>query len=89
MATYSHILVNHNYEAEDILRLLNQGKDFADLARRFSKCSSAVVGGYLGALPPGRTHPEFEEAFLILKPQQHTLKPVRTPVGYHIIFRQD
>lgn len=89
MATYSHILVNHEYEAQDLLRLLTQGRDFAELARRFSKCSSAVVGGHLGAIPLGRTHEDFEQAAIALKVGEHSSKPIRTPIGYHIIFRHD
>ncbi|MBK9322261.1 MAG: peptidylprolyl isomerase [Bdellovibrionaceae bacterium] len=87
MATFSHILVTHEYEAQDILRLLNQGKDFADLAQRFSKCSSAKVGGLLGDLKKGRADEDFEEAAFALEPGYKTEKPIKTRFGYHIILR--
>jgi peptidyl-prolyl cis-trans isomerase C len=83
----SHILVNHLFEAEDILRLLGEGKDFAKLAIQFSKCSSAKEGGDLGFIAPGKMDEDFEEAVLALRIGEQTKKPVRTKFGYHIIKR--
>ncbi len=40
----SHILVKHQYEAEDILRALQEGKDFEGLARKYSTRSSSADG---------------------------------------------
>lgn len=87
MPTFSHILVSHDYEAQDLLRLLKQGRDFADLARQFSKCSSAKNGGLLGELKRGRSDEDFEAAAFLLAVGERTLKPVRTKFGYHIILR--
>lgn len=86
-ARYAHILVTHLYEAEDVLRLLNGGKAFADLAEQFSKCPSAQQGGDLGPINLSRTHEDFADAAESLKPGEHSKKPVRTPSGYHIIWR--
>jgi peptidylprolyl isomerase/peptidyl-prolyl cis-trans isomerase C len=83
----SHILVQHSYEAEDILRALKDGKDFAELARKFSKCPSAADGGNLGVFAEGRLDPDFEECAFSLKVGQTTTKPIRTRFGYHIIRR--
>ncbi|QLY25710.1 peptidylprolyl isomerase [Bdellovibrio sp. KM01] len=83
----SHILVQHSYEAEDILRALKDGKDFAELARKFSKCSSAADGGNLGVFSEGKLDPDFEETAFSLKVGQTTTKPIRTRFGYHIIRR--
>jgi peptidylprolyl isomerase/peptidyl-prolyl cis-trans isomerase C len=87
MATFSHILVTHEYEAKDVLRLLKEGKSFEELARRFSKCPSSEAGGLLGEMKPGRADEEFEEAAFALKPGERTEKPVRTRFGYHVILR--
>jgi peptidylprolyl isomerase/peptidyl-prolyl cis-trans isomerase C len=87
MAQYSHILVRHNYEAEDILKLLKEGKPFPELARRFSICRSAADEGRLGEIPLNRTSEDFAEAATSLQPGTYTQAPVRTPSGYHIIFR--
>jgi peptidylprolyl isomerase/peptidyl-prolyl cis-trans isomerase C len=89
MAKISHILVTHEYEAEDVLKLLKKGKTFEDLARRFSKCPSAAAGGDLGDLKPGRADEDFEDAAFALKAGSYSLKPVRTKFGYHIILRRD
>lgn len=88
MAKISHILVAHEYEAQDILRLLKQGKSFEELAQRFSKCPSAEKGGDLGELKEGRADADFEEAAFALKPGEQTAKPVRTRFGYHLIWRR-
>lgn len=89
MAKFSHILVTHQYEAEDVLKLLAKGQSFEELARKFSKCSSAASGGDLGDLKPGRADEDFEDAAFALKPGQQSSKPVRTKFGYHIILRRD
>lgn len=87
MARFSHILVQHEYEAKDLLRLLQQGRDFAALASKHSQCSSAAVGGDLGELKPGKADQDFEEVAFTLKPGQYTSSPVRTRFGYHLILR--
>jgi peptidylprolyl isomerase/peptidyl-prolyl cis-trans isomerase C len=87
MPTYSHILVTHNYEAEDLLRLLKQGRDFAELAKKFSKCPSATSGGDLGDIPLAKTQEDFEDAAKRLKPGEVSPRPVRTSAGYHLILR--
>ena len=83
-----HILVKHQYEAEDLLRKLGQGAEFSDLAKKFSICPSAAVGGDLGPQKFGRDDSDFEDAVSILKLGEYTLKPIRTRFGYHLIFRK-
>lgn len=89
MARFSHILVTHEYEAQDLLRLLKQGQSFEEVARRFSKCPSAARGGDLGELSRGRADEDFEDAAWALKPGEMTSLPVRTRFGYHLILRQN
>ena len=83
----SHILVDKEYEAQDILRALNEGKSFEDLARKYSKCPSAQQGGDLGLIDSQRLDETFEDAALALKAGETTKKPVRTRFGYHLIKR--
>lgn len=83
-----HILVTHEYEAQDILRLLKQGQDFEVIAKKFSKCSSSAAGGDLGPIPYGAADENFEESALALKIGETSVKPVRSRFGYHIIRRQ-
>jgi peptidylprolyl isomerase/peptidyl-prolyl cis-trans isomerase C len=89
VAKISHILVTYEYEADDLLKLLQKGRSFEDLARRFSKCPSAGGGGDLGDLKPGRADEEFEDAAFALKAGHYSSKPVRTKFGYHIILRRE
>lgn len=83
----AHILVKHSYEAEDLLKKLEQGSAFEDLATKFSTCSSAKNKGDLGPIPFGKADPDFEEAVEQLKPGQITKKPIRSRFGFHIIKR--
>lgn len=81
-----HILVSHQYEAEDVLRLLRQGRDFSELAKKFSICSSASQGGYLGDLSGKNIDEEF--SFALQKLKSNEISPVvRTRFGYHILQR--
>ena len=84
----SHILVQHEYEAQDIVKSLAAGKTFEELAAKFSKCPSARQGGDLGRFGQGRMVEEFEEAAFALKVGEVS-KPVRTKFGYHLIKRTE
>ena len=82
-----HILVNHEYEAKDILLKLKSTEQFSDFAKKHSKCSSAKMGGALGIFKRGRFVETFEEACEILAPNQIS-KPVRTQFGWHLILKR-
>ncbi len=88
-----HILIKLNeavseQEAKlkmDMLReRLDNGEDFAELARQYSEDGSANDGGKLGWVSPGDTVPEFEKAMNNLAPGQIS-EPIRSPFGWHII----
>jgi len=81
-----HILVTNEYEAEDLVKKLNEGKSFEELAQKFSKCPSSARGGDLGEFQRGRMVPEFEAAAFALGANEVS-KPVRTKFGYHLIQR--
>ncbi len=82
-----HILVNHEYEAKDILIKLKSADQFSDFAKKYSKCSSASAGGDLGIFKSGRFVEAFEEACELLTVNQIS-KPVRTQFGWHIILKK-
>lgn len=63
---------------------LDNGANFAELARLHSEDGSASKGGDLGWLSPGETVPEFERVMDALKPGE-TSAPVRSPFGWHLI----
>lgn len=71
--------------AEQARQRLQQGADFAAVAREFSDDrGSAMNGGELGWVRPGQTVPAFEEAMNSLGPEQLS-QPVRSQFGYHVI----
>jgi peptidyl-prolyl cis-trans isomerase C len=81
-----HILVEHLYEAEDLVKKMEQGSSFEELAQKFSKCPSKAQGGDLGSFTRGRMVPDFEEAAFGLEVNQVSA-PVQTRFGYHLIQR--
>lgn len=58
---------------------------FPELARRYSKCSSAEAGGRLGVITPGRTVHELEQALYRMKPGEISSDPVETRYGCHVV----
>ena len=67
---------------------LDNGANFAELARLHSEDGSASKGGDLGWLSPGETVPEFERAMDALKPGEISV-PVKSPFGLHLIQVQE
>jgi len=82
----SHILVSHEYEAQDLLKKIEQGEDFEKLAKDFSNCPSAKQGGFLGEFSRGQMVPSFEKAAFALQVGEIS-KIVRTQFGFHVIKR--
>jgi peptidyl-prolyl cis-trans isomerase C len=85
----SHILVETEDEAKDILDKINKGEEFAKLAKEHSKDKgSAEKGGDLGYFGRGKMVPEFERAVMSLKPGEVSA-PVKTRFGFHVIKLTD
>ncbi len=85
----SHIVVKTPDEALDLKKRLNQGEDFATLARKVSlDLSTRYKGGDLGFIKKGQTLPQFEKVLLTLKVGGIS-QPFATPFGYHIIMLVD
>ncbi|HMN67132.1 MAG TPA: peptidylprolyl isomerase [Bdellovibrionales bacterium] len=81
-----HILVENEYEAQDLVKKLGEGKSFEELAEKFSKCPSGQRGGDLGEFGKGRMVKSFEDAAFALDVNQVS-PPVQTQFGYHLIQR--
>ena len=88
-----HILIKVNElvsEAEAHRKLigikerLDNGGDFAELARLYSNDLSATKGGDLGWLYEGDTVPEFERGMDSLKINEIS-QPIQSPFGWHLI----
>ena len=80
----AHILVKTEQEANIALYDLQHGKNFEDIAREKSICSSARKGGDLGFFGKGQMAKEFEQAAFAMKAGQIS-KPIKTQFGWHII----
>ena len=81
----SHILVDNRKEAEAIIERLNNGEDFATLARRYSIGPSAPQGGDLGYFSSGTMISEFWDAAWMLQAGEHSKEPVKPQFGWHVI----
>ena len=79
----SHILVEDEKKANDILEKIQDGLSFSDAADKYST-DKASKGGDLGEFPKGAMVKEFEDALDKLK-EGEISKPVKTQFGYHII----
>lgn len=83
-ARASHILVKTEDQANQIIKRLAAGEDFAAVARRFSSCPSGKNGGDLGWFGKGQMVPEFEKAVFETDAGK-VVGPVKTQFGYHVI----
>lgn len=68
-----------------IKRLQQDRRQFAELAKLFSRCTSAEQGGNLGQLSRGSTAAEFEAVLMRVKAPCLIETPVETRYGVHVV----
>ncbi len=74
--------------AKEVIKKLNDGAKFDDLAKEYSDDdSNKDKGGDLGYFNKGDMVTEFETAAYALKLNKYTTTPVKTKFGYHIILK--
>ena len=81
----SHILMDTESEAIDVINMLNDGDDFAELAKNKSTGPSGPSGGDLGWFKRGQMVPPFEKAAFSLNKNEIIQRPVQTQFGWHVI----
>ncbi len=84
MVKASHILVDSEEKANDILEDITDGLSFEDAAKEFSSCPSKQEGGALGQFGKGQMVKEFEDAAFTMRVGEISA-PIKTQFGYHII----
>jgi parvulin-like peptidyl-prolyl isomerase len=71
-------------KAEEVLKRLRAGEDFAKLAQEFGSDGTKDKGGDLGWFGHGQMDPDFEKAAYALKPGEIS-DVVQTRFGFHLI----
>jgi len=85
-----HILVEKEDDAKALIKQINGGAKFEDLAKKNSKDpGSAENGGDLDWANPQSYVPEFSQAMMALKKGEMTQAPVKSQFGFHIIKLED
>lgn len=84
-----HILVPSEQEAVQVIKELDGGADFVELAKKRSSDTSAVRGGDLGYFISEEMVPEFSKEAFALKAGSYSKKPVKTQFGWHVVKVED
>jgi len=83
-ATARHILVDSEEICLELKKEIEEGTDFADVAKQNSSCPSGASGGDLGEFGPGMMVPEFDKV-VFSAPVNTVQGPVKTQFGYHLL----
>ena len=83
--TASHILLETEADAKAVIAALQDGGDFAALAKEKSTGPSGPNGGALGTFRRGQMVPAFETAAFDLAVGSYSDTPVQTQFGWHVI----
>ncbi|MBV0934527.1 peptidylprolyl isomerase [Marinobacterium weihaiense] len=83
-ASARHILVATEAECQALKDQIEQGADFAALAKAHSQCPSGQQGGELGSFGPGQMVPAFDKV-VFSAPINEVQGPVQTQFGYHLL----
>ena len=74
-------------EAEDIIKKLDKGEKFADLAKKYSDDEGTASKGGKLTVTYGSVVDEFWDGVNDLKDGEYSKTPVKSEYGYHIIYR--
>jgi peptidyl-prolyl cis-trans isomerase C len=83
-ASARHILVDTEEQCIELKQKIEDGTDFAEVAKEHSSCPSGQKGGDLGQFGPGQMVKEFDEVVFSGEINQ-VHGPVKTQFGYHLL----
>ena len=84
-----HILVKTKEEAEEIIKQLDGGAEFEDIAKAKSSDRLGRARRRPRLFGPGQMVPEFEKAAFALEVGAYTKEPVQSQFGWHVIKVED
>ena len=83
-AAARHILVSSEEKCLELKKEIENGADFAEVAKKNSSCPSGRSGGDLGTFGPGQMVKEFDE--VVFSAELNKVQgPVQTQFGYHLL----
>ena len=83
-ASARHILVDSEQECIELKTKIENGEDFAEIAKEHSLCPSKMQGGALGSFGKGQMVKEFEDVVFSADIDK-VQGPVRTQFGFHLV----
>ena len=84
-----HILLETQEEAAEVIKMLDEGADFSELAQDKSTGPSGPSGGKLGWFGANQMVKPFADAAAALEKGTYTKEPVQTQFGWHVIMLDD
>lgn len=79
-----HILVKTKEKCDEIKEKIENGSDFAEVAKECSECPSGQQGGDLGEFSPGQMVAEFDQV-VFNEEVGKVHGPIQTQFGFHLI----
>ena len=84
-----HILVKDEATAKKLIKQLEKGADFGELAKKNSEGPTGKNGGELDWFDGSQMVKEFSDAVATMKPGTYSEEPVHTQFGWHVINLQE
>jgi peptidyl-prolyl cis-trans isomerase C len=79
-----HILVKTEEQCIDLKKEIENGADFAEIAKKQSQCPSGSQGGALGEFGPGQMVEAFDK--VVFNEKVGVVHgPIKTEFGYHLV----
>ena len=85
----SHILLKTQDDAKAVIKELDGGAKFSDLAKSKSTGPTGPNGGNLGWFKAGQMAAPFSKAVAGMKKGTYSKQPVQTQFGWHVILLED